>query len=136
MHESIEPLLADPRAQDEPRTKPDRHPDPLHTPTSLPDVDLGSWLQAADSLPMHGVLGLVDRLFDLVVDLVDHLVDFVLRVVDLLFGLTRAPISLAFGFEVLVACEDCSGLLGVALDLVRLGAHRVPPFLVAYPQPL
>src|ERR1039457_292949 len=65
---------------------------------------------------MQGILGLVD-----------HLVDLVLRVVDLFLGLTSAPIGLAFGFEVLVAGQDSSGLLGVALQLIRLSTHRAPP---------
>jgi len=73
---------------------------------------------------MQGILGLVD-----------HLVDLVLRVVDLFFGLTSAPIGLAFGFEVLVAGQDSSGLLGVALQLIRLGAHRAPPFSSCTPNP-
>ena len=54
---------------------------------------------------MQGILGLVD-----------HLVDLVLRVVDLFFGLTSAPTGLAFGFEVLVAGQDSSGLLGMAFS--------------------
>src|SRR5471032_1167920 len=81
-----------------PRTKPAPNPTDIQThfiprlpsPTWIP----GSWLHAADSLPMQGVLGLVDSLFDRVLGLVDHLVDLVLRVVDLLFGLTRTPIGL------------------------------------------
>src|ERR1039458_7141055 len=71
---------------------------------------------------MQGILGLVD-----------HLVALVLRVVDLFFGLTSAPIGLAFGFEVHVAGQDSSGLLGVALQLIRLGAHRAPPFSSSAP---
>src|ERR1019366_2112765 len=71
---------------------------------------------------MQGILGLVD-----------HLVDLVLRVVDLFFGLTSAPIRLALGFEVLVAGHDSSGLLGTALQLIRVSTHRAPPFPVVYP---
>src|ERR1035438_766786 len=40
-------------------------------------------------LPMHCVLGLVDRRFDFLLGLVDHLFDLVLSVVDLLLGLTK-----------------------------------------------
>src|SRR5665811_1326577 len=74
-------------------------------------------------LPVQSVLGLVDDLLDLV-----------LSVVDLLLGLTRAPIRLAFGFQVLVAGNDTRGLLDVALDLIRLGTHRTPPFPRCAPQ--
>src|ERR1022692_4984811 len=73
---------------------------------------------------MQGILGLVD-----------HLVDLVLRVVDLFFGLTSAPTGLAFGFEVLVAGQDSSGLLGTSLQLIRLGTHHAPPFSSYTPNP-
>src|ERR1035441_5148980 len=39
---------------------------------------------------------------------------------------------LALGFEVLVAGHDSSGLLGTALQLIRVSTHRAPPFLVDY----
>src|SRR5664279_1108063 len=86
--------------------------------------DLRSWCSL---LPAQSVTGLVGDLLDLVPGHVDHSFDLVLRVVDLLLGLTCAPIRLAFGFEVLVPGKDTRGLLDVALNLIRLCAHRAPP---------
>src|ERR1035437_7127385 len=67
-------------------------------------------------LRMRRILGFVDHLFDLA-----------LRVAELLFGLASATIGLAFGFEVFVPGEASDGLFGVALYLLCLFAHRVPP---------
>src|ERR1700674_1223526 len=81
-------------------------------------------------LPTPRTLGLVDRLFDFVLDVVHHVFDLVLRVVELLFGLTRAAIGAAFGFEVLVAGEASNGLCDLALDLISVSTLRAPLFFV------
>src|SRR5664279_4584954 len=79
-----------------------------------------------DLLTVQAVLSVIDYLFDLVLRQLELLFDLVLRLRDLLFGLARAAVRLAFGFQLLVAGDDSSRLLGFALHLIGFRTHHAP----------
>src|ERR1022692_2611726 len=59
--------------------------------------------------------------------LVDHLFDLLFGLADLLLGLTGLTVSLTLRLEILASGQVSDGLFGLALHLISLPSHNLPP---------